>query len=46
MKRRLSLAYHPEIDRAMERANKVIQPYLRVYITFAQDNWEDLLGIA
>ena len=38
IKRRLSLAYHPEINRATERANQVIQPYLRVYTTFSQDN--------
>ena len=46
IKRRLSSAYHPETDGATERANQVIQPYLRAYTTFSQDNWEDLLGIA
>ena len=38
IKRRLSLAYHPETDRATERANQIIQPYLRAYTTFSQDN--------
>ena len=38
IERRLSLAYHPEIDGATERANQVIQPYLRAYTTFSQDN--------
>ena len=38
IKRRLSLAYHPEINRATERANQVIQPYLHAYTTFSQDN--------
>ena len=38
IKRRLSSAYHPETDRATERANQVIQPYLRAYTTFSQDN--------
>ena len=38
IKRRLSLAYHPETDGAMERANQVIQPYLRAYTIFSQDN--------
>ena len=38
IKRRLSLAYHPETDGATERANQVIQPYLRAYTTFSQDN--------
>ena len=37
--------YHPEIDGATERANQIIQPYLHAYIIFAQDNWEDFLGI-
>ena len=46
IKRRLSSAYYPETDGATERANQVIQPYLRAYTTFSQDNWEDLLGIA
>ena len=46
IERRLSLAYHPEINGATECANQVIQPYLRAYTTFSQDNWKDLLGIA
>ena len=46
IERRLSLVYHLEIDGVTERANQVIQPYLRAYTTFSQDNWEDLLGIA
>ena len=46
IERRLSLVYHPEINGVTERANQVIQPYLRAYTIFSQDNWEDLLGIA
>ena len=46
IKRRLFLVYYPETDGVKERANQVIQPYLRVYTTFSQDNWEDFLGIA
>ena len=38
IKRRLSLAYYPETNGATECANQVIQPYLRVYTTFSQDN--------
>ena len=38
IERRLSLAYHPETDGATEYANQVIQPYLRAYTTFSQDN--------
>ena len=46
IKRRLSSAYHLEMNGATECANQVIQPYLRAYTTFSQNNWEDLLGIA
>ena len=38
IKRRLSSAYHPETNGATKRANQVIQPYLRMYTTFSQDN--------
>ena len=38
IKRHLSSAYHPEINGATERANQVIQPYLRAYTIFSQDN--------
>ena len=38
IKRRLFSAYHPEINETTERANQIIQPYLRVYTTFSQDN--------
>ena len=38
IKRRLSSAYYPEINGATERVNQIIQPYLRAYTTFSQDN--------
>ena len=38
IKRRLSLVYYPKTDRATERANQIIQLYLRAYTTFSQDN--------
>ena len=38
IERRLSSAYHPETNGATERANQIIQPYLRAYTTFSQDN--------
>ena len=46
IKYRLSLVYHPEINGVTECANQVIQPYLRTYTIFSQDNWENLLGMA
>ena len=45
IKYRLFLAYYPETDGVTEYANQIIQPYLRAYTTFSQDNWEDFLGI-
>lgn len=44
--RRLSTAYHPETDGATERMNAVVEPYLRSFCTFEQDNWAELYGIA
>ena len=38
IKRRLSSVYHPEINKATECANQVIQPYLHTYTTFSQNN--------
>ena len=38
IKHRLSLVYHPEINGTTERANQVIQFYLRTYTTFSHDN--------
>ena len=35
IERRLSLAYHPEINGVTERANQVIQPYLHAYTIFS-----------
>ena len=35
IKRRLSLAYHPEINGATECANQIIQPYLHAYTIFS-----------
>ena len=38
IKHRLFLVYHLEINGATECANQVIQPYLRAYTIFSQDN--------
>ena len=43
---RLSTAYHPETDGATERANQVVEHYLRCYTTYLQDNWASLLPVA
>jgi hypothetical protein len=44
--RRLSTAYHPETDGATERANQVVEHYLRCYTTYLQDDWASLLPVA
>ncbi len=44
--RRLSTAYHPETDGTTERANQVVEHYLRCYTTYLQDNWASLLPVA
>ena len=45
IQRRLSTAFHPQTDSATERANQEIERILRVFITYAQDNWKELLPI-
>ncbi|OKO99443.1 Transposon Ty3-I Gag-Pol polyprotein, partial [Penicillium subrubescens] len=45
IRRRLSTAFHPQTDGATERANQEIERILRVFTTYAQDNWKDLLPI-
>ena len=46
IEQRLSTAYHPETDGATERMNQEIQAYLRVFITYAQYDWPQLLPTA
>jgi transposase InsO family protein len=45
IQRRLSTAFHPQTDGATERANQEVERILRVFSTYAQDNWKDLLPI-
>ncbi|XP_039213407.1 uncharacterized protein LOC120314410 [Crotalus tigris] len=39
----LSSAYHPSTNGAAERANAMVERYLRSYVTFQQTDWADLL---
>ena len=41
-----STAYHPETDGQTERVNSVINQYLRVFCSYAQDDWVALLATA
>ena len=43
---RMSTALHTQTDGQTERVNKVIEVYLRPYITQEQDDWVDLLPMA
>lgn len=38
--------YHPEGDGQTERANQTLEQYIRIYCTYQQDNWADLLPLA
>ncbi|GAA5891825.1 hypothetical protein JCM5296_003241 [Sporobolomyces johnsonii] len=42
----MSTAYHPQSDGITERLNQTLEQYLRMYINYQQDNWEDLLPLA
>ena len=41
-----STAYHPETDGQTEQANAFLEQYLRKYIDFSQENWEEWLPMA
>ena len=46
IKQCLSSAYHPQSDGQSERANQVLQQYLRCFVSYHQDNWISLLSLA
>ncbi|KAK4089232.1 hypothetical protein Purlil1_6221 [Purpureocillium lilacinum] len=46
VKQRLSTAWHPETDGATERANQEVERYIRIFATYAQDDWDELLPAA
>src|SRR3954454_17166479 len=39
----MSAAFHPQTDGQTEHANQVLEQVLRNYITYEQDNWDELL---
>jgi transposase InsO family protein len=46
IKPRFSTAYHPQTDGQTERANAVLESYLRMYTSRRQDDWADFLDMA
>ena len=40
---RISIAFHPETDSAIEQMNQVLEIFLRAYTAYLQDDWYDLL---
>lgn len=46
MHRNLSTAFHPQSDGQTEVFNAVIEQYLRAFVNYHQDNWEELLPVA
>ena len=44
--RNFSTAFHPQMDRQMQRANATLEQYLWAYCNYQQDDWERLLPIA
>lgn len=38
--------HHPESSGESEKFNHLLQPYLRCFISYQQDNWTDLLPVA
>jgi len=46
IKRRMSTAYHPQTDGQTERANQVLEGYLRNFVTYDQNDCYQLLPLA
>jgi len=46
VKRRMSMAYHPQTDGQTERTNQVQEVYLRIFVNYDQNDWYQLLPLA
>lgn len=46
IEQRLSTAYHPQTDGSTERVNQEIEKMLRIWTTYMQNDWSQLLPIA
>ena len=45
-KLKMSTSFHPQTDGQTERVNRMIQEYLRHYVSAEQDDWDELLPLA
>ena len=46
IERRLGTAFHLQTDGQTERTNAILEQYLRAYVNYQQDNWNELLPLA
>jgi len=46
IKSKLLTAFHPQIDRQIERVNQELEQYLRMFINHRQEQWPKWLGMA
>jgi transposase InsO family protein len=46
IKQNPSTAYHPQTDGQTEQANQQIEEYLRIFVNYHQDNWNQWLLLA
>ena len=46
IKRRLSTAFHPQMDGQSEGQNSAMEAYLRAFVNFKQNDWTRLLPMA
>jgi len=44
-KRKLSIAFHSQINDQTERQNQMLKHYLRVYFNYKMNNWSELLSM-
>jgi hypothetical protein len=44
--RNMSTAFHPQSDGQTERVNQVLEIYLRTFVNYNQDNWQEMLDMA
>src|SRR5215218_1197243 len=42
----MSTAFHSQTDGQMERANRILEDMLRAFVSYCQDNWDQLLSSA